>query len=83
MRPFCLFNLLSANSTKWSNMIKQFVGMLSTNCLSVLDHFVVLAFKELIQGTGVLSVTLPILVVSRVFLFLRKPRKSSFLPSSD
>ena len=38
-------NLLSANSTKWSNTLKQFVGKLPTNCLSVSDHFVGLALK--------------------------------------
>ena len=31
-------NPLSANPTKWSNTLKQFVGKLSTNCLSVFDH---------------------------------------------
>ena len=39
------FNPLSANPTKWSNTLKQFVGNLPTNCLSVLDHLVGLAFK--------------------------------------
>ena len=33
-------NPLSANPTKWSNTLKQFVGKLPTNCLSVFDHFV-------------------------------------------
>ena len=40
-------NPLSANFTKWSNTLKQFVGKLPTNCLSVFDHFVGLAFKGL------------------------------------
>ena len=40
-------NPLSANFTKWSNTIKQFVGNLPTNCLSVFDHFVGLALKGL------------------------------------
>ena len=35
------------NFTKWSNTLKQFVGNLSTNCLSVFDHFVGLTFKGL------------------------------------
>ena len=39
-------NPLSANPTKWSNTLKQFVGM-QTNCLSVFDHFVILALKGL------------------------------------
>ena len=38
---------LSANPTKWSNTLKQFVGKLPTNCLSVFDHFVGLALKGL------------------------------------
>ena len=37
------FNSLSANPTKWSNTIKQFVGNLPTNCLNEFDHFVGLA----------------------------------------
>ena len=38
-------NPLSANSTKWSNTLKQFVSNLLTNCFSVFDHFVKLALK--------------------------------------
>ena len=41
------FNPLSANPTKWLNTLKRLVGTLSTNCLSVFDHFVGLALKEL------------------------------------
>ena len=44
---FKLFNPFSANSTKWSNTRKQFVGNLPTNWLSVFDHFVKLALKGL------------------------------------
>ena len=44
-------NPLSANPTKWSNTLKKFVGKLTTNCLSVSDHFVGLAFKGLILET--------------------------------
>ena len=43
-----LLNPLSANFTKWSNTLKQFVGNLPTNCLSVFGHFVGLALKGLI-----------------------------------
>ena len=39
------FNPLSANFTKWSNTLKQFVGNLPTNCLSVFGHFVGLVLK--------------------------------------
>ena len=41
------FNPLSANTTNWSNTVKQFVGKLPTNCLSVFDHFVGSALKGL------------------------------------
>ena len=37
----------SANPTKWSNTLKQFVGNLPTNCLSVFHYFVKLVVKEL------------------------------------
>ena len=40
-----IFNPLNANPEKWSNTLKQFVGKLATNCLSVFDHFVGLAIK--------------------------------------
>ena len=42
-----LFNPSSANPTKWPNILKQFVGKLPTNCLSVFGHFVNLALKGL------------------------------------
>ena len=38
---------LSANPTKWSNTLKQFVGNLPAICLNVFDHFVGLAIKGL------------------------------------
>ena len=38
---------LSFNPTKWPNTLKQFVGKLPTNYLSVFDHFVKLALKGL------------------------------------
>ena len=40
-------NPLSANPTKWPNTLKQFVGNLLSNCLSVFDYFVGLALKQL------------------------------------
>ena len=40
-------NPSSASPTKWSRILKQFVGNLSTNCLSVFDHFVGLVVKGL------------------------------------
>ena len=45
-------NPLSANPTRWSNTLKQFVGKLPTNCLSVFDYFVKLTLKGLSEGFG-------------------------------
>ena len=42
-----LVNHLSTHPTKWSNTLKQFVGKLPTNCLSVSDHFIGLALQGL------------------------------------
>ena len=44
-----VFNPLNAKFTKWPNTLKQFIGRLPTNCLSVFGHFVGLAFKGLIS----------------------------------
>ena len=44
---YLLINSLSVNFTKWSNTLKQSVGKLPTNCLSIFDHFVGLAVKGL------------------------------------
>ena len=41
------FDPLSANPTKWSNTLKQFVGKLPANCLSEFDHFGELVLKWL------------------------------------
>ena len=40
-------NPLSANPTKWSNTLKQFVRNLPTKCLSVFENFVILTLKGL------------------------------------
>ena len=42
-----IISRLSANFTKWSNTLKQFVGNFPTNCLSLFDNFVKLALKGL------------------------------------
>ena len=42
-----VINPLSANPTKWPDTLKQFVGNLPTNCVSVFDHFVKLELKGL------------------------------------
>ena len=42
-----MLNSVNANTTKWSNTLKQFVASLPTNCLSVFDHFVGSALKGL------------------------------------
>ena len=51
-------NFLSANPTKWSNTVKQFLGSLPTNCLSLFDHFVKLALKGLRVSQNIFSVCL-------------------------
>ena len=38
---------LSTNPIRWSTKLRQIVGNLPTNCLSVFDHFVELALKGL------------------------------------
>ena len=43
-----MYNPLRVNPTKWSNTLEQLVRNLPTNCLSVFDHFVGLALKEII-----------------------------------
>ena len=49
---FCLVqaNPLSVNPTKWPNTLKQSVGKLPTNCLSVFGYFVNLALKGLTKS---------------------------------
>ena len=49
---------LSANPTKWSDTLKQFVGNLLTHCLSVFDHFVKLALKLLRYSLVILHIIL-------------------------
>ena len=49
------FNILITNPTKWSNTLKQFVGILPTNCLSVFDHFVKLVLQGLRLGVRLLA----------------------------
>ena len=49
-------NPLSANPTKWPNTLKQFVGNLPTNCLSVFRYFPNLALKGLKTKYSVLKI---------------------------
>ena len=77
------FNPLSVNHTKWSNILKQFAGILPTNCLSVFDHFVGLALKELhkimFAGTFLTST-----IINHILLrssFLKKQYPSHFFIS--
>ena len=53
-----VFNPLSAKFIKWSNTLKQFVGKLPTNCLSVFDHFSGLALKGLRNNSTISNWTL-------------------------
>ena len=69
---FLDLNPLSANPTKWSSTLKQFVGNFPTNCLRVFDHFLELALKGLMilalcQRTDKFGY----LVVERVNVFVR------------
>ena len=66
-------NPLSANSTKWSNTLKQFVGRLPTNCLSVFDHFVELAFKGLMIESQSVEKFRSLWVINIANAFSRKP----------
>ena len=43
-----IVNPLSADFTKWPKTLKQFIGKLPMNCLSVFGHFVGLALTWLI-----------------------------------
>ena len=54
-----MFNPLSANFTKWSNTLKQFVGNLATNYLSVFGHFVGLSLKGLNYFTVIFVLPVP------------------------
>ena len=56
-------NPLSANPTKWSNTLKQFAGKLLTNCLSVFDHFVGLAFKGLNKRSQSMNVSVSLFLL--------------------
>ena len=56
---YIYFNLLTANPKKWSNTLKQFFGNLSTNRLSMFDHFVKLALK------GLRNYTIKFFIVSK------------------
>ena len=42
---------LSPNPRKWLNKLRQSVGKLPTNCLSVFDHFAGLALKGILLNT--------------------------------
>ena len=59
-------NPLNTNPTKWSNTLKKCVGNLLTNCLSVFDHFVNLAFKGLIELLHVNCATNPSKVTAKL-----------------
>ena len=65
---------LSANPTKWSNTLKQFLGKMPTNCLSVFDYFVKQALKGL---------RLPADVKDFQLQFFARPRLVEFFTSFD
>ena len=65
------FNPLSTKSTKWPNTLKQFVGKLPTNCLSVFGHFVNLALKGLRSLYGKTSRTVALSIIEKFFIHFR------------
>ena len=74
-----ILNPLSANFIKWSNTVKQFVGNLPTNCLTVFDHFMGLVLKRLkCSGYYFTWYNHKMLISSRMFSILI----STFLHSS-
>ena len=50
------FNPLSANPTKWSNTLKQFVGKMQTICLSVLTFCEVPVQRVKLRDGKILSI---------------------------
>ena len=65
-----LLNPLSANPTKWSNTLKQFVGKLSTNSLSVLDYFMGLVLKGLME---IITAVCSVMIFNNFILSRRSP----------
>ena len=63
-------NPLSATITKSSKILKQFVGKLPTNCLSVFDHFVILALKGLMKQEVLNNIRAKLTSIFQVFSFL-------------
>ena len=61
-----------ANPIKWSNILKQFVGNLLTNCLSMFDHFVKLALKCYLRYKMITSQNVPLKHRLRIFYFVEK-----------
>ena len=65
-------NSVNANPTKWSNILKQFVGNLPTDCLTAFDHFVILVPKGLEPFTFFIKrFTNPKNIFGRPFSLLR------------
>ena len=75
--PLASVNSLSANPTTWSNTLKEFVGKLPTNCLSVLDHFVKLALRGLSWGLEIEGTLLQHLKIYK-YLCLHKKNMPKF-----
>ena len=71
---------LSANPTKWSNTLKQLIGNLPTNCLSVFDHFEKLALKGLrTNPLFKVSVLTELFTIENVTNVIGKPSAIMFL----
>ena len=74
---FFTINPLSANPTKWSNTLKQFIDKLPMNCLNVFDHFVKLVLKRLSVSLNLMFVHLSAFVYFiNIFRYRSKQRTS-------
>ena len=85
-------NPLNAKFTKWPNTLKQFVGKLPTNCLSVFGHFLGLALKglryksdlnltKIFNLKNLIQLLRSFDISTRIFLILRS--SSKLLQSND
>ena len=79
-----VFKPLGANPRKWSNTLKQFVGKLPSNCLSVFEHFVGLARKELsnVSRLKVRKCTVTTTVFHKKYIFFQSNYKQVLLTAA-
>ena len=77
---FMNFKLLVTNHLKWSNTLKQFVGNVLANCLSLFDHFVGWVLEGLINQKKCLTqVTLQLYELANYrFIIVRSSHPEEF-----